>query len=352
MNETPRHGRRTQIVATLGPASSALETISALVEAGMDVARLNFSHASQEEVASLVDRVRRAQSRDGHRAAVLVDLQGLKLRVGELAEPVRLEEGETVTFTRAEEQDSPVVLTAPPEVFDESVQPGTRIYLKDGTIEVEVTSRSDSRLETVVRDGGDLTSRAGLNIPALDLGVSRLTARDRDDLVFIGGLGVEWAGLSFVGDANHVAEARTVLAEAAATSTRLVAKIERRVALDHLEAIADAADALMVARGDLGVEVGVEAVPIWQRRIVAAGRRRGVPVIVATEMLESMRTHERPTRAEASDVANAVWDGASALMLSAETAIGDYPVEAVATMNRIVRAAEAEADRRPSRRPS
>jgi pyruvate kinase len=309
----------------------------------MDVARLNFSHAGQGEVAQLVERIRGIDV-EGRRAAILVDLQGLKLRIGELATPLLLHEGDRLVLT-ASGAGGDGVVEADPEAFSASVVGGSRIYLKDGTIELEVVARSESGIETVVRDGGALTSRAGLNIPTLDLGVSSLTPRDREDLAFAASLEVEWAGLSFVGDARGVEVARGVLAEQGADGVRLVAKIERRVALQHLDAIAEAAEALMVARGDLGVEVGVETVPIWQRRIIAAGRRRGVPVIVATEMLESMRTHERPTRAEASDVANAVWDGASALMLSAETAIGDYPVESVATMDRIIRAAEAEADR-------
>ena len=343
MNDSPPSGRRTRIIATLGPSSSSAETVRALVEAGMDVARLNFSHAGHDEVAALVERIRRVEI-DGRSAGVLVDLQGLKLRIGELAAPLRLLEGDSLVLTKtAAGVDGEV--TADDDAFDASVVVGSRLYLKDGTIELEVTARSESRMGTVVRDGGELTSRAGLNIPALDLGVSALTPRDREDLEFAASLGVEWAGLSFVGDARGVEGARSALEGQGASGVRLVAKIERRVALEHLDAIAEAADALMVARGDLGVEVGVEAVPIWQHRIIAAGRRRGVPVIVATEMLESMRTAERPTRAEASDVAHAVWDSASALMLSAETAIGDHPVEAVATMDRIIRAAEAEADR-------
>ena len=342
MNESTPGGRRTQIVVTLGPASSSPETMRELVAAGMDVARLNFSHAGHEEVAALVERLRDVG--EGSLVSILVDLQGLKLRIGELAGPLRLLEGHSLALSRdAAHADGEV--SADPDAFHPSVVPGSRLFLRDGTIELEVTARSESRIETVVRDGGELTSRAGLNIPALDLGVSALTPRDREDLALAASLGVDWVGLSFVGDARGVKEARDVLADEGAAGMRLVAKIERRVALDHLDGIAEAADALMVARGDLGVEVGVEAVPIWQHRIIEAGRRAGVPVVVATEMLESMRTHERPTRAEASDVAHAVWDGASALMLSAETAIGDHPVDTVATMDRIIRAAEAEADR-------
>ena len=343
MNETARPGRSAEIVATLGPASSSPETLDALIEAGMDVARLNFSHMSHEDVGTLVERLRRLVHARATRVATLGDLQGTKLRVGELPQDLELAEGTALTLTAEAGHRGPNVVSVDEAALGDAVVAGTRVYLKDGTIELEVTSRSGSRLETIVRSAGTLTSRAGLNIPDVALRLPALTEQDRADLVFAVAQGISWLALSFVSGPDDISQARALLAEVGAPQIRLVAKIERAAALEQIDAIAEVSDVLMVARGDLGVEIGVEEVPIWQHRIIASGERQGVPVIVATEMLESMRTNERPTRAEASDVAHAVWDGAAALMLSAETAVGQYPVAAVATMDRIIRRAEAEA---------
>lgn len=342
MNDAPRPGRSAQIIATLGPASRSREVIASLTAAGMDVARLNFSHASHEDVAEAVRHLRGVSSSSGRAVAIIGDLQGPKLRIGELARELRLDVGAALVLTSEPGFQGVDTLSVDDAALHGAVVPGARLFLKDGTIELEVTARSRSRLETIVRDGGALTSRAGLSVPRTDLGLPALTAQDRADLAFALTQGIEWLALSFVRHADDLVEARAVLRDAGVPEVRLIAKIERRAALEDLAAIAEASDALMVARGDLGVEIGVEEVPIWQHRIIAAGKRAGVPVIVATEMLESMRTGERPTRAEASDVAHAVWDGAAALMLSAETAVGRHPVAVVETMDRIIRRAEAE----------
>ena len=307
----------------------------------MDVARLNFSHATHDDVKSALREIRMAEAAGAGRVAVLADLQGPKLRVGDLAQPLSLTAGERLILTRAPTIRGSREVRVPDEFFSSAICAGDRIYLKDGTIELLITGRSARSLETIVEVGGELTGRAGVSAPNLDLELRAFTARDRTDLAFAVEQGVEWVALSFVSSADDVTQARELLDQLGAGAVRVVAKIERRAALARLGDLAEVADALMVARGDLGVEVGVEEVPISQHQIIAAGKRRGVPVIVATEMLESMRDRERPTRAEASDVAHAVWDGAAAVMLSAETAIGRYPVAAVATMDRILRRAES-----------
>ena len=337
----PARGRRTQIIATLGPATNSPETIASLVAAGMDVARLNFSHATHEEIIGFVARLRDVATPGAPRILILADLQGPKLRIGELPEPLQLRKGETVALTMLPDGGAGDV-PAPEEAFSPAVAEGARMYLKDGSIELQVAARSRTRIEAVVQTGGELTSRAGLNIQGLAPGTPTLGPRDRADLAFAVAQGIDWLALSYVADPQVLTEARALLSDLGASTVRLVAKIELRAALGRLSEIAAAADLLMVARGDLGVEVGVEEVPIWQHRIIAAAARAGVPAIVATEMLESMRNQERPTRAEASDVAHSVWDGANALMLCAETAIGKFPVEAVATMDLIIRRAERE----------
>ena len=313
--------------------------IEGLARAGMDVARVNFSHASHEDITRYVERIRALDA--SRQVGILGDLPGPKLRIGDLEAPLRLEVGQPLVFVR-NGADPPQTVQGPEPLFAGGLRHARRIYLQDGVIELEVTRHTASRVETTVTAGGVLYGRAGMALPDSDLEVPALTEDDRRDLRFAVELGIESVALSFVGSAHDIEDARNLLSQSGAPGVRLVAKIERRAALDDLAAIADACDALMVARGDLGVAVGVEEVPISQHRIIAAGRQRGIPVIVATEMLESMRTRRRPTRAEASDIAHAVWDGASGVMLSAETAIGDYPVESVATMDRIVRRAEEE----------
>lgn len=334
----PPH-RATKIVATLGPASASHDTIAQMAEAGMDVARLNFSHANHRAIATLVEHVRAVQESSGRPLAILGDLQGPKLRVGVLDRPLELLDGERLIITVDGSSGDVRSVSCDYATLAEEVTPGTRIYLRDGAIELEVTSVESRMVETVVRRGGELTSRAGLNIPEMEPRRSALTAQDMDDLRFAVEQGMDYVALSFVRHADDLRQARAELRRLGGDAG-LVAKIETRAALDQLDAIADESDALMVARGDLGVEVGPENVPPWQRRIVNAAQRRLIPSIVATEMLESMRSRSRPTRAEASDVAHAAWEGADAVMLSAESAIGEFPVESVAMMGRILRRAE------------
>ena len=333
-----RDGRQTQIIATLGPASESREMIDELAGAGMDVARLNFSHASHDDITRYVERIRALDP--SRPVAILGDLPGPKLRIGDLEAPLRLEVGQPLVFVR-NQADPPRTLQAPEPLFAGGLNHASRIYLQDGFIELEVTRHTASRIETTVTADGVLYGREGMALPDSDVELPALTEDDRRDLRFAVGLGIETLALSFLLRRRHRGRSQTAVA---VRSPRRAArgKDRARVALNDLAAIAEACDALMVARGDLGVAIGVEEVPIWQHRIIAAGRQRGIPVIVATEMLESMRTRRRPTRAEASDIAHAVWDGASGVMLSAETAIGDYPVESVATMDRIVRRAEKE----------
>ena len=339
--------RGVKIVATLGPASARPETIQALVRAGVDVARLNFSHGDHASLAQLVGFVREAQAAAGRPIAILGDLQGPKIRIGELDDPLQLVPGLPVRITadRARGAASAIVCDYPG--LAEDVGAGDRIFLRDGEIELEVLSSDGAVIETEVRSGGVLTSRAGMNVPGVTLRLPAVTDKDRRDVAFAVEQELDYVAMSFVRNAKDLGLVREEL-EGRRSQIGIIAKIENALALQQLDAIVEASDGVMVARGDLGVEVGPEDVPVWQRRIIQAARRKIVPVITATQMLESMVTRTRPTRAEASDVANAVWDGTDAVMLSAETAAGAHPLESVEMMDRIVRRAEAEESGRDS----
>ena len=338
-SKTRRKHRGSKIVATLGPASAEPATLRRMVDAGVDVVRLNFSHGDRDSHAGLVAHVRRLQDETGRPLAILGDLRGPKIRVGPLDQPLELAAGSPLRITVEPGHAGPRSVSCDYAGLPEDVAPGDHIYMRDGEIELEVTSTSGSSVETVVRVGGRLTSRAGVNLPGVAVRLPVLTDRDLEDIEFAVEQGMDYLALSFVREASDLLRARERL-EALGSSIGLIAKIENILALHDLDAIVEQSDGVMVARGDLGVEVGPENVPIWQRRIIAAAGRRLVPVIVATQMLESMIEHPRPTRAEASDVANAVWDGADALMLSAESAAGAYPVESVEMMDRIIRRTE------------
>ncbi len=305
----------------------------------MDVARVNASHGTAEQRAALIRTVRAAAARAGRPVAVLLDLQGPRIRVGDLPSPVPLEPGRTVVF-------APEGLAAAgqiPTTFDSAadVKPGARILLDDGLIAVDVTAVRPPRVEAVVRYGGELTSHKGMNLPGVAVSVPPLTEKDRADAAFAAEQGADYVALSFVRRAEDLAALRALLPP----GLRIVAKIEKDTALDDIERIAEASDAIMVARGDLGVELPFEMVPLAQKRLIRVALEHRRPVITATQMLESMIHSPRPTRAEASDVANAILDGTDAVMLSAETAAGEYPREAVEAMDRIVRAVEAETGR-------
>jgi pyruvate kinase len=331
--------RRTKVVATLGPASSTPEVVAALFDRAVDVFRLNFSHGTHEEHRRRTEILRDLERRTGRPVCVMADLQGPKLRLATFTTGrIDLVAGQTFRLDLSLEPGDETRVGLPhPEIFAALV-PGAELLLDDGKVRLEVESHGPDHAETRVISGTSLSDRKGVNVPGVALPISALTAKDRADLAFALDLGVDWIALSFVQRPEDVAEARALIGGRAA----LLAKIEKPQAIDHLEAIVDLADGIMVARGDLGVEMPPEDVPTLQKTIVREARRAGKPVIVATQMLESMVTSPAPTRAEASDVATAIFDGADAVMLSAETAAGAYPLEAVTMMDRIARRVEKD----------
>jgi len=334
-----RRTRKAKILATLGPASSDAESITRLFMAGADVFRLNFSHGTHEEHAARYETIRALESQFGRSVGVLADLQGPKLRLGKFAGGrVTLEAGAPFRLDLSDEPGD--VRRAPmphPEIFAALV-PGTDLLLDDGKVRLSVQDCGSDFAETRVVTPGPLSDRKGVNVPSVMLDLSPLTEKDRYDLAFALDLGVDWVALSFVQRPEDIAEALRLIGGRAS----LLAKLEKPTAVDHLFEIVDLADAVMVARGDLGVEVPPEDVPALQKRIIRACRYAGKPVVVATQMLDSMVAAPMPTRAEASDVATAVYDGADAVMLSAETASGDYPIESVAMMDRIIARVERD----------
>ena len=334
-----RRSRSTKILATLGPASSTPDQVQALFAAGADAFRLNFSHGTHEQHAARYRVIREVEAATTRPIAVVMDLQGPKLRIGKLRDgAVQLERGAPFRLDLATEPGDQTRVSLPhPEIFA-AIGPGTELLLDDGKIRLGVERVGPDHAETVVLSGGRLSDSKGVNVPNAILPLSPLTDKDRRDLQFGLDLGADWIALSFVQRPEDVAEARRLVAGRAA----LMAKIEKPAAIEQLEQIIDLADGIMVARGDLGVELPPEDVPGLQKRIVRAARGAGKPVVVATQMLESMIHTPAPTRAEASDVATAVYDGADALMLSAETAAGDYPAETVAIMNRIITKVERD----------
>jgi pyruvate kinase len=334
--------RRAKIVCTLGPASASLERISQLVAAGLDVARLNMSHGTREEHLAVYQTVRAASDAAGHSVGVLVDLQGPKIRLGTFASgPVRLMAGQEFTISVHPVPGDAAEAGTTYAGLAEDVRPGDRVLVDDGRVVLDVRSVSGGRVRTRVVTGGVVSDHKGLNLPGVKVGVPSLTQKDRADLRWALGLRADLIALSFVQGPEDAAPARQIMDDVG-IRLPLIAKIEKPHALEVLPQIVEAFDGVMVARGDLGVELPLEQVPMAQKRIVARARDKAKPVIVATQMLESMVSAPRPTRAEASDVANAVLDGADALMLSAETSIGEYPVEAVAIMARVIAAAERD----------
>ncbi len=334
----------------MGPASQDGSIIERLLLAGMDVARLNFSHGTHETHAALTSQLRATSTRLGHPLAVLQDLQGPKIRVGELPEPLKLDSGQTVhLYPQASSKpaigDAQALIPVDfPQLF-ESVKPGSRILLDDGRLVLSTISIQKNLVLAEVQTGGLLTSHKGINLPGISLAIPAFTEKDGEDLKFGLSLGVDFVAISFVRRAEDVQKVRQeILCQSPVQCPLLIAKLERPEALDNLETILDASDGVMVARGDLGVEMSPEDVPGAQKRIIWAANRKGKIVITATQMLESMIHNPLPTRAEASDVANAIFDGTDAVMLSGETAAGEYPVEAVTMMDRIVHQAEASFD--------
>ncbi len=336
--------RRTKIVATLGPVSSSREAILALARDGVDAFRLNLSHGSHAEHAERFRLVRSVQSELQRPLAVIADLQGPKLRVGTLPEPRTLIQGDEVVVTgerAARDSDLPVA----PEVIGEVLQPGHDVLIDDGHVRLKVQRVESGRAVCTVVVGGVVTSHKGVNLPGVPLPIPSLTRKDLDDLNFALELGVDFVALSFVRAAADVRDLKELI-RSTGSPAHVIAKIEKSEAVEALDEVLLETDAVMVARGDLGVEIGPALVPLIQKRIIQAALDRGKPVITATQMLESMVQHPEPTRAEASDVANAILDGTSAVMLSGETAIGRYYCEAVQTMDRIAKVVEPSLDYR------
>lgn len=338
--------RKAKIVATVGPASQSEEMLEQLILAGMNVARMNFSHGTHEQHSERIALIHKVSEKLGVSVGVLQDLQGPKIRVGELSEPIQLSEGELVvlyaTGTTSPENDGKHIPVDFRQLFD-SVRTSDRLLLDDGHLTLEVVSVKDrNALTAKVIVGGPLTSHKGINLPGVRLRIAGFTEKDEADLAFGLSQGVDAVAISFVRTADDVKKVRYAM-ERFSNGKRLpllIAKLEKPEALDNLDAILDIVDGVMVARGDLGVELPPERVPVLQKHIIRKANARGKLVITATQMLESMITNPLPTRAEASDVANAIFDGTDAVMLSAETAAGKYPVESVQMMDRIVREAE------------
>ena len=321
---------RTKIVCTLGPASASREVIRDLMESGLDVARINFSHGTHERHAQTIALVREVADELGRPVAILGDLQGPRIRIGDLPTPLQLEQGQDIVLCiedQAGDGDVPVTYD-----LARDVHAGDRILVNDGLIELVAIDVRPPRVTARVVHGGTMASHKGMNLPGVQVSAPSITEKDRADIQFAVQQGVDYIALSFVRRAEDIAELRAMLPK----EVLIVAKIEKDNALESIEEILQATDAVMVARGDLGVELPFEQVPIAQKRIIASAMRAGRPVITATQMLESMVTHPRPTRAEASDVANAILDGTDAVMLSAETAAGAFPRLAVQAMRRII----------------
>ncbi|NTW48184.1 MAG: pyruvate kinase [Chlorobiales bacterium] len=333
--------KRTKIICTLGPSTSTLEQIIALIENGMDVARLNFSHGTHDEQKQRIELVREASRQTGKPIAILQDLQGPKIRIGELIKNVLLNPGDKLRITTEDIiGDYDVVSTSYKEIVND-VQPGDTILVDDGRIELKVLSKTKTDVDTQIVIGGILKPHKGLNLPGVRMSVPSLSEKDQRDLEFGLENGVDMVALSFVRSENDILD----LKERIRTRARqpwIIAKIEKPEAIGCIDEIIVEADGIMVARGDLGVEMKTAEVPVLQKRIVEKCNRLRKPVIIATQMLESMIENPRPTRAEANDVANAVFDGTDAVMLSGETAAGEYPVEAVNTMREIIERVEAE----------
>ena len=333
--------KKVKILATLGPAIDGIEDIRELVQAGVNIFRLNFSHGSHADHAQRYEWIRQIERELNYPLGILMDLQGPKLRVGTFAEgKVQLVRGQALRLDLDPTPGNAERVSLPHPEIIAALEPGMDLLLDDGKLRLRVIAKHADAIETTVLNGGELSDRKGVNVPQAVLDLSPLTAKDRRDLSFGLELGVDWVALSFVQRPEDIREARTLIGDKA----YLMAKIEKPSAVTQLREIAELSDAIMVARGDLGVEVPAESVPQIQKTIIGTCRQLGKPVVVATQMLESMRFSPAPTRAEVTDVANAVAEGADAVMLSAETASGEYPLEAVQMMGKIIRQVESGPD--------
>lgn len=340
MNETIKYNK-TKIIATMGPACSSLEMLKQIIRAGVDVCRVNFSHGDWDTHLAVVKNIRKANEELGTNVAILGDLQGPKLRIGEVKDnSMLLETGAIMTLSTKATISTGNTIYVKYSTLARDVKVGERVLLDDGKLELEFTKRVDQdTVEAIVINGGYLSSNKGFNLPSSDLSVDSLTPKDEKDLEFIMKHDFDWVALSFVRSADDIIQLRKIL-DANKSNAHIVAKIEKPQAVSNIDAIIEATDAIMVARGDLGVEMPMEQVPVIQKKIVNKCIEASKPVIIATQMMESMITSPTPTRAEASDVANAVMDGADAVMLSAETSVGDYPIKAVQAVEKILGSTE------------
>jgi pyruvate kinase len=346
-------GRRAKIICTIGPSCNSVAAITDLMRLGMDVARLNFSHGTHDDHACNIDRLRRSAEKEGRTICILQDLQGPKIRTGRLKGhvPVMVKTGSKVTITPRDLPGTASLISTTFDGMAREVQAGALVLLSDGLIALRVTGLRGLDVECEVINGGMLGEHQGINLPGMALSIPALTEKDRADLEFGLKRGVDVVALSFVRSAADIRQVKELI-QAAGSDVPVIAKVEKPQALDHLEEILDAADGVMVARGDLGVEMAPEKVPVIQKHVIRRASDWRKPVIIATQMLESMIENPRPTRAEASDVANAIFDGADAVMLSAETATGQYPRETVTMMAKIVVEAESNVGEAPPRRRS
>ncbi len=336
--QTPR-SRKVRVLATLGPASNTPAMIAQLQAAGADAFRINMSHGDQASKVAVIQAIRALEKQTGRPSTILADLQGPKLRVGKFASGrAVLETGATFTFDRDKTPGDATRVNLPHKEIFAAIEPGARLLVDDGKLVLRVADHDENRIVALVEVGGTISDNKGLNVPDVVVPMAALTEKDRSDLAFALEQGVDWIALSFVQRPEDLMEARRLIGGKAA----LLAKIEKPAAIDRLEEIVEQCDGVMVARGDLGVELPPQNVPPLQKRIVETARRQGRPVVVATQMLESMITSPSPTRAEVSDVATAIYDGADAVMLSAESAAGQWPVQSVAMMNAIGESVEAD----------
>jgi pyruvate kinase len=345
--------RRAKIVATLGPASSDEETFRKLVRAGLDVARLNFSHGSHEQKSELIAMVRKIAKEEDKPICILADLQGPKIRTGTLVDhkPVLLKAGDKLTITPEKIDGTAQRVSTVFTTLAENLKPGDQVLLSDGLIELRVLELQGADVVTEIVNGGMLGEKKGINLPGVAIKVPALTPKDEEDLEFALKAGADTIAVSFVQTADDVRYVKSRIA-ALGYDAWVIAKLEKPQAIDHLDSILEASDAIMVARGDLGVEVPPEKVPAIQKHIIRRANEYLKPVITATQMLESMIENPRPTRAEASDVANAIYDGTDAVMLSAESAAGKYPVESIVMMNKIILESEAQMALQPHFAPT
>ncbi|MCP4571323.1 MAG: pyruvate kinase [bacterium] len=340
---------RTKIVATIGPASRDPETLARLMEAGVNVCRLNFSHGTHQEHAAVMADIRRVAAEGGYTVAILQDLAGPKIRTGPMADGTAvLVSGAEIVLTTRDVPGSAEEVGLTWKGLPAGLEPGDTVLLADGAMELEVVNADDVDARCRVVNGGELGSNKGINLPSRSINAPVLGRKDRDDLLFGLEQGVDWVALSFVRDAADVAGAKKLIADQGC-DTPLMAKIEKFEALENIDAILEQADGLMVARGDLGVEIPLEQVPRAQKMLIAKANAAAKPVVTATQMLKSMVDSPRPTRAEVTDVANAIFDGTDAVMLSEETAMGEYPVEAVTVMRKVAADTESQLDEQPTR---